>query len=489
VTPLLTGWEAVIGLEVHAQLLTESKIFCGCSTRFGAPPNSQVCPICLGHPGVLPVLNRHAVELGLRVALAIGATVEAASVFARKNYFYPDLPKGYQISQFDRPLCSGGSLAFTVEDEPRRVTFNRIHLEEDAGKLLHPERGQGVTRVDLNRCGTPLAEMVTGPDLRTPAEAFAFLTRLKQLLLFLEVNDGNMEEGSLRCDANVSVRPRGAEAFGTKTEIKNLNSFRNVERGLIHEIERQVKLLEAGHQIVQETRLWDAGREITLPMRSKEEAHDYRYFPDPDLKPLVIDDLWLQRVREVLPELPQALEERLEREYLIPAYDARVLSSTRSLAAYFEQAARISGDGKLTSNWVMTEIMRLLKEGDGDPASLKVTASHLGRMLKAISGGTISGKIGKIIFEEMAATGAAPETVIAAKGLSQISDPGALDSLVNDVLDAHPGPVSDYLNGKEASFQFLVGQAMKLSKGRAEPRSLREKLLAVLQSRKETPDK
>ena len=479
-TTLSTRWEPVIGLEVHAQLLTESKIFCGCSTRYGAPPNSHVCPICLGHPGVLPVLNRRAVDLALRVAIAIGAAVDRASIFARKNYFYPDLPKGYQISQFDRPLCTGGALSFSLEEEPRSVRFHRIHLEEDAGKLLHPERGEGVTRVDLNRCGTPLIEMVTEPDLHSPAEAHAFLSRLKQLLLYLEVNDGNMEEGSLRCDANVSVRAAGTTALGTKTEIKNLNSFRNVERGLVYEIERQVKLLESGYQVVQETRLWDAGREVTAPMRSKEEAHDYRYFPDPDLKPLLIDDKWLDEVRSGLPELPQALETRLEAQYGIPAYDARVLASTRAIAGYFEEVAGLCGDGKLASNWVMNEVMRLLKEGDGDPGALRVTAPHLGGMLRGIVAGTISGKIGKIVFEEMAATGESPEAIIQARGLSQISDPAALDGLVRQVIAAHPGPVQDYRNGKEASLQFLIGQVMKASKGRAEPKQLREKLLAAL---------
>jgi aspartyl-tRNA(Asn)/glutamyl-tRNA(Gln) amidotransferase subunit B len=485
----LAGWEPVIGLEIHAQLRTDTKIFCGCSTRYGAPPNSQVCPVCLGHPGVLPVLNRRVADMGLRVALSIGATIDRASVFARKNYFYHDLPKGYQISQFDRPLCTGGSLAFMLEQEGaaerREVRFHRIHVEEDAGKSLHPDRGEEpVTRVDLNRCGTPLIEIVTEPDIRSAEEAYAFLTRLKQLLVFLEVNDGNMEEGSLRCDANVSVRRVGESAFGTKTEIKNLNSFKNVERGIRYEIERQVERLLGGERVVQETRQWDAGRGVTVLMRSKEEAHDYRYFPEPDLLPLILTDADIERVRAELPELPEALERRLESTWGIPAYDARVLAATRPMAAWFERAAAASGDGKLTSNWVMTEVLRLLKEGDGDPSALPFAPEDLGRMVKLISAGTISGKIGKIVMEEMAAGGGTPEAIIAAKGLVQINDDSAIDGLIEEALAAHPGPVAEYLAGKEATFQFLIGQVMKVSKGRANPGALRERLKAALEKRK-----
>ncbi len=468
----MAEWEAVIGLEIHAQLKTDTKIFCGCSTRYGAPPNSQVCPVCLGHPGVLPVLNRKAVDLGLRTALAIEATVNPVSIFARKNYFYPDLPKGYQVSQYDRPLCEGGSLG--------GVRFNRIHLEEDAGKSIHPEAGgEAVTRLDLNRCGTPLMEIVTEPDIRSPGEAHAFLTKLKQLLLHIDVNDGNMEEGSLRCDGNISVRPKGQEALGTKVEIKNLNSFRNVEKALEYEIARQIEVIEGGGTVIQETRLWDADRSVTRSMRGKEEAHDYRYFPEPDLKPLVIGADWIEAVRATMPELPAALEARLVAEYGLPAYDAGVLASTRALAAYYEEAARVAGDGKLTSNWVMTEILRLLKEGDGDPAHLPVSAAHLGGMVRLIAAGTISGNIGKTVFEEMAATGKSPDAIIREKGLESIGG-DHLDAIVREVLEKNPGPADEYRNGKEASLQFLVGQGMKISRGRAEPKSLRDKLVAAL---------
>ncbi len=484
------GWEAVIGLEVHAQLLTRTKIFCGCATTYGAPPNSQVCPICLGHPGVLPVLNQRVIDLALRVGLSIGATIDRSSIFARKNYFYPDLPKGYQISQFDRPLCTGGHLDYILdvdgESQARRARFHRIHVEEDAGKSIHPDKGEDpVTRVDLNRCGTPLIEIVTEADLRTPEEAYAFLMRLKQLLVFLEVNDGNMEEGSLRCDANVSIRRNGDSPWGVKAEIKNLNSFKNVERGIRYEMERQARLLESGEPVVQESRMWDAGRGITLSMRSKEDAHDYRYFPEPDLKPLIIGDAWIDAVRAELPELPAALETRLESTWGLPPYDARVLSATRPLARYYEEVATVSGDGKLASNWVMTELMRLLKDDDdGDPWGLPIVPADLGRMLKLIAAGTISGKIGKIVFEEMATGGGTPEAIIAARGLVQISDDSGIDALVEEVLSAHPGPVTEFLAGKEATFQFLTGQVMKVSKGRANPNRLKERLQAALDRRR-----
>ena len=371
-----------------------------------------------------------------------------------------------------------------VGEEWKTVGFTRIHLEEDAGKSLHPEKGEPFTRVDLNRCGTPLIEIVSEPDIRSPEEGYAFLTRLKQLLLYLEVNDGNMEEGSLRCDANVSVRKRGTEPFGTKVEIKNLNSFKNVERALYHEIERQAKAYEAGEPVVQETRLYDVPAGVTRPMRSKEEAHDYRYFPEPDLKPLLVSEEWIGAVQGALPELPEAKETRLEREFGIPAYDARVLASTRALAAWYEEVARVAGDGKLASNWVMTEVMRLLNEGDGELDNLKITATSLGSMLRLIASDAISGKIGKTVFEEMAATGKEPATIIAEKGLSQISDAGAIEGIVSETIAAHPGPVGEYLKGKEATFQFLVGMAMKASRGRAKPDALRERLREALERMK-----
>lgn len=476
------AYEPVIGLEIHAQLKTRSKIFCGCSTRFGAAPNTQVCPLCLGLPGTLPVLNERAVEYAIKVGLAVGGSIAARSVFARKNYFYPDLPKGYQISQYDRPLCSGGGVEIATEAGVRRIGLVRIHLEEDAGKSLHPEGREGVntTRVDLNRAGVPLIEIVSEPELRSGAEAYAYLTRLRQLLVYLDVCDGNMEEGSLRCDANVSVRLVGATTLGTKTEIKNLNSFRYVEKALNYEIDRQIALLESGGRIVQETLLWNAQHGVSEPMRSKEEAHDYRYFPEPDLPALDLDPAWIESIRRSLPVLPQQLRERLERQYEIPAYDAEVLTETRSLAAYFEEAARRSGNGKLASNWIMTEVNAVRNRTGQTIEEFPIGADRLGDLVGLIARGRIPGKIGKQVFELMLADPAPAQALMDKHGLLPIEDDASLLSLAREVIAKNPGPVAEVRAGKEKTFAFLVGQAMKTSRGRAHPEKLQAALRAAL---------
>ncbi len=473
-------YEPVIGLEIHAQLKTRTKIFCGCSTRFGAPPNTQVCPLCLGLPGTLPVLNMRAVEFAVKMGLAVGATIAPRSVFARKNYFYPDLPKGYQISQYDRPLCTGGGVEILTEAGPKWIGLVRIHLEEDAGKSLHPEGREGVTttRVDLNRAGVPLIEIVSEPDLRSGAEAYAYLTRLRQVLVYLDVCDGNMEEGSLRCDANVSVRPRGSTTLGTKTEIKNLNSFRYVEKALNYEIDRQVGIVESGGRVVQETLLWNAERGVSETMRSKEEAHDYRYFPEPDLPPLDLDPAWVESLRRTLPELPQQLRARLERDYGLPPYDAEVLTESRAVADYFEEAARRSGNGKLTSNWIMTEV-NAVRNRTGQPIeAFPIDAARLGDLVALIAGGRIPGKIGKLVFERMLSDPAPAREIIERDGLLPIEDEAALLALAREVIAANPGPAAEVRAGKEKTFAFLVGQAMKASRGRAHP----EKIQAALRS-------
>jgi aspartyl-tRNA(Asn)/glutamyl-tRNA(Gln) amidotransferase subunit B len=475
-------YEPVIGLEIHAQLKTRSKIFCGCSTRFGAAPNTQVCPLCLGLPGTLPVLNERAVEFAVMTGLAVGATIAERSVFARKNYFYPDLPKGYQISQYDRPLCVGGSIDIPTEAGPKRIGLVRIHIEEDAGKSIHPEGREGLstTRVDLNRAGVPLIEIVSDPDLRSGAEAHAYLTRMRQILVYLDVCDGNMEEGSLRCDANVSVRPRGSEAFGTKTEIKNLNSFRYVERALAYEIDRQIRILEEGGRVVQETLLWDAQRGVSETMRSKEEAHDYRYFPEPDLPPLDLDPAWIDEVRRRLPELPQQLRERLVREHGIPEYDAEVLTETRAVARYFEDAARRAGNAKLASNWIMTEVNAIRNKSGQSIEEFPVGADRLGALVAMIASGGISGKIGKQVFEHMLTDEAPPQAIVEKHGLLPIDDEASLLRLAREVIAAHPGPAADVRGGKEKTFAFLVGQAMKASRGRAHPERIQDALRAAL---------
>jgi aspartyl-tRNA(Asn)/glutamyl-tRNA(Gln) amidotransferase subunit B len=479
-------YEAVIGLEVHAQLRTRSKIFCPCSTRFGSQPNSQVCPVCLGLPGVLPVLNERVVEYAVMVGLAVGATIAPRSVFARKNYFYPDLPKGYQISQYDRPLCEGGSLRIRSGDAWKTIGLVRIHLEEDAGKSIHPEGREGVdtTRVDLNRAGVPLIEIVSQPDMRSGAEATDYMARLRQLLVFLDVCDGNMEEGSLRCDANVSVRPKGATELGVKTEIKNLNSFRFVDRAIAFEIDRQIGVIESGGRIAQETLLWNSEHGVAEAMRSKEEAHDYRYFPEPDLLPVVVTPEWVGKIRQQLPELPQQLWERLISQYKLPEYDADVLTETRALAAYFEEAAQRSGQPKLASNWIMTEVNAVRNKAGLSIEQFPIRPDRLGDMIRMIAAGTISGKIAKQLFELMTQDPASPEALIERHGLMPIDDDAALRDLAREVIAANPGPAAEFRAGKEKTFAFLVGQAMKKSRGRAHPEKLQSALRAVLS---ETP--
>jgi aspartyl-tRNA(Asn)/glutamyl-tRNA(Gln) amidotransferase subunit B len=476
------AYEPVIGLEVHAQLKTQSKIFCGCSTEFGAAANSQVCPVCLGLPGVLPVLNERAVAFAVMTGLAVGATIHPRSIFARKNYFYPDLPKGYQISQYDRPLCEGGGVEIQAAEGRKRIGLVRIHLEEDAGKSLHPEAKAGVTttRVDLNRAGVPLIEIVSEPDIRSGVEAYHYLTKLKQILVYLDVCDGNMEEGSLRCDANVSVRPRGQAAFGTKTEIKNLNSFRYVEKAIAYEIDRQVALIESGGRVVQETLLWDSARGVAETMRSKEEAHDYRYFPEPDLLPIDLDAAWVEGIRATLPELPDALRERLVREQGIPEYDAEVLTETRALAAYYEETAARSGQPKLASNWIMTEVNAVRNKRGDRIESFPIRPDRLGDLIAMIANGRVSGKIAKQLFELMLSDAAGPEELVGKHGLLPIEDDAALRALAREILAANPGPTAEFRAGKEKTFAFLVGQAMKQSRGRAHPEKLQAALRAVL---------
>ena len=475
-------YEPVIGLEVHAQLKTNSKIFCSCSTTFGAAPNSQVCPVCLGLPGVLPVLNARAVEFAVMTGLAVGATIHPRSIFARKNYFYPDLPKGYQISQYDRPLCEGGGVEIHVGEVRKRIGLVRIHLEEDAGKSLHPEGKEGVstTRVDLNRAGVPLIEIVSEPDIRSGAEAYHYLTKLKQILVYLDVCDGNMEEGSLRCDANVSVRPIGQAAFGTKTEIKNLNSFRYVEKAIAYEIERQIALIESGGRVVQETLLWDSARGVAETMRSKEEAHDYRYFPEPDLLPIDLDDAWVEVLRANLPELPDALRERLVREQGIPEYDAEVLTETRALASYYEETALRSGQAKMASNWIMTEVNAVRNKTGDTIESFSIRPDRLGDLVGMVAAGRVSGKIAKQLFELMLTDAASPESLVQKHGLLPIEDDAALRALVLEVIAANPGPAAEFRAGKEKTFAFLVGQAMKQSRGRAHPEKLQVALRTAL---------
>ena len=474
-------YEPVIGLEVHAQLLTESKVFCRCSTRFGAEPNTQVCPVCLGMPGVLPVLNRRAVEFAVRMGLATHCRIASRSLFARKNYFYPDLPKGYQISQFEQPLCEDGYVEIRLDGQSKRVGLIRIHLEEDAGKSVHAEAyvREDETLVDLNRCGVPLIEIVSRPDLRSPREAAAFLTELRQIVQYLGICDGNMEEGSLRCDANVSVRPVGEVRLGVKTELKNMNSIRGVEKALEFEVARQIEALESGGAIEQETLLWDADREVAVPMRSKEYSHDYRYFPEPDLLPLDLDPAWVAEIERTLPELPLARRQRFEREFGLPTKSAEVLTQTRALADYFEAVVQAGADARSAANWVMGEVLRVLKEGE-ELERLRVTPEHLAELIQLVSEGRISGNVAKRVFGKMVATGKAPARIVEEEGLAQISDASELEAVVRKVLDEHPDEVARYLAGKEQVLGYLVGQVMRATRGQANPQKVNEILKAFL---------
>jgi aspartyl-tRNA(Asn)/glutamyl-tRNA(Gln) amidotransferase subunit B len=477
------NYEAVIGLEIHAQLQTRTKIFCGCSTAFGAPPNSHVCPVCLGMPGALPVLNRIAVDYAIKAAIAFGCDIQPLSIFARKNYFYPDLPKGYQISQYERPLALGGGLEITVDGRPRRIGLTRIHMEEDAGKSLHegfPDSDRR-TYIDYNRSGVPLIEIVSEPDMRSAAEAAEFFERLRDILVWLRVNDGNMEEGSLRCDANVSVRPVGQERFGTKAEVKNLNSFRYLEKALAYEIERQIDLVEGGGRVVQETRLWDSAGGRTLSMRSKEEAHDYRYFPEPDLPPLVVDEARIAAVRQTMPELPEARRQRFIASYALPAYDAGVLTSSADLADYFEQVAMTSGNAKAASNWVMGELLRMVKERGADIRDVPLRPDALAGLIRLVDEGTISNAIAKDVFGRMYDTGRSAGDIVAAEGLAQNSDEDALLAIVRDVITRHADAAAQYRAGQQKTFGFLVGQVMKGSGGKANPKLANELLKRELQ--------
>jgi len=477
-------WEVVIGLETHAQLSTASKIFSGASTAFGAAPNTQASAVDIALPGVLPVLNRGAVERAIRFGLAVGATIHRRSVFARKNYFYPDLPKGYQISQYEIPIVQGGSLSIATPAGEKIVRLTRAHLEEDAGKSLH-EDYHGMTGIDLNRAGTPLLEIVSEPDLRSAAEAVIYAKRLHALVKWIGICDGNMQEGSFRCDANVSVRRAGEAKLGTRCEIKNLNSFRFLEQAIDYEVRRQIELIEDGGTVVQETRLFDPDRHETRSMRSKEDAHDYRYFPDPDLPPLVLDEAWIERVRAELPELPEAMKARFETQYGLTAYDARALTASREIAAYFETVARaLPGGAKLAANWIMGELAAALNRGGLDIDDAPVTASQLAGLLARIEDGTISGNIAREVFDAMwgapgaagghagdtsTATALSADEIIAQRGLKQISDASALERVVDEVLAANPAIVAELRAGKEKAFNSLVGKAMQATKGKANP--------------------
>lgn len=472
-------YEAVIGLEVHAQLLTKSKIFCGCSTEFGAPPNTHTCPVCLGMPGVLPVLNRKVVEYTIRMALATNCTIARQSRFARKNYFYPDLPKGYQISQYELPIAEKGHISIWVNGEKKRIGITRIHMEEDAGKLIH-DPYRPVSMVDFNRTGVPLIEIVSEPDMRTPEEAGAYLRQLRAILRYLAICDGNMEQGSFRCDANVSVRPAGADVFGTRAEIKNMNSFKHVENALAYEIKRQQACLEDGSAVVQETRLWDPDKGVTVSMRGKEEAHDYRYFPDPDLLPLVIDEALIEEIRSTLPELPDHKRQRFMDAYGLPAYDAELLTNARALADYFEACVRHFPEPKTVSNWVMGSLLAKLKAENRTIEQSPVPPERLAALLKLIKAGVISGKIAKTVFEEMASSGEDPEVIVREKGLVQVSDADAISDVVQQVLDEHPAEVSDYKGGRTKLLGFFVGQVMKATRGKANPGIVNELLKKAL---------
>ncbi|OAB30988.1 aspartyl/glutamyl-tRNA amidotransferase subunit B [Paenibacillus macquariensis subsp. defensor] len=474
-------YETVIGLEVHVELHTNSKIFCGCSTEFGAPPNTHTCPICLGHPGVLPVLNRQAVDYAMKAAMALNCTIGDRSKFDRKNYFYPDSPKAYQISQFDQPIGEHGWIDIEVNGETKRIGITRLHLEEDAGKLTHVDGGYA-SLVDFNRVGTPLVEIVSEPELSSPEEARAYLEKIRAIMQYCEVSDVKMEEGSLRCDANISLRPYGQEEFGIRAELKNMNSFRGVQKGMEYEEFRQAEILDDGGVVVQETRRWDEGQGKTISMRGKEQAHDYRYFPDPDLVTLHIDEAWKQRIRASIPELPDARKERYATEYGLPSYDASVITASKPLADLFEESLKYTSDAKAVSNWIMGDLLGYLNSSNLELSGVKVTGQGLGEMIGLIEKGTISNKIAKTVFKEMLETGKLPQQIVEEQGLVQISDEGAILSIVEQVVLANPQSVEDYNAGKQKAIGFLVGQVMKESKGKANP-ALANKLIVEVLSR------
>ena len=468
------NYEVVIGLEVHAQLLTKSKVFCSCPNVFGGKPNKQTCPICLGMPGVLPVINKEVIDFTIKTSLATHCQIAPYSQFARKNYFYPDLPKGYQISQYERPIASDGYIDIEVgeEQQKKRIGITRIHMEEDAGKLLHEMEGvvTDYSYVDFNRTGVPLIEIVSKPDINTPEEASEYLRNLREILQYLEVCNGNMEEGSFRCDANISLRPEGEKELGTKVELKNMNSFRHVQHALKFEIERQRNMLKEGESIIQETRLWDANQGVTSSMRGKEEAHDYRYFPDPDLVPIVIDKEWVEEIRKTIPELPTECRERFVREYHLPTYDAKVLTSSKLLARYFEECVKLYPKPKTVSNWVMGELLKVLKESRKEIEDCPITPSSLAELLKIIDKGVISGKIAKKVFEEMYQSGKEPTIIVKERGFEQVSDEGELANIIDSILSVHTKQVEEYRQGKEKLFGFFVGEAMKATRGKANPK-------------------
>ena len=471
-------YEPIIGLEVHAQLLTRSKIFCSCATAFGEKPNTLTCPVCTGQPGSLPVMNRKAAEFAIKLGLATSCRIAPYSLFARKNYFYPDLPKGYQISMYEYPLAEDGFIEIVSQGEKKRVKIIRIHMEEDAGKLKHGEtpETESFSYVDFNRTGVPLVEIVSGPDIRSPQEAGDYLRKLRSILQYLEISSGNMEEGNFRCDANVSVRPKSQKEFGTRTELKNMNSFRHVEKALEYEIKRQIAILEDGEEVIQETRLWDVNQGVTVSMRGKEEAHDYRYFPDPDLVPLKVEEKWIEEIRESLPELPDDKKERFVEAYGIPEYDAEILTSTKAMANYYEECVRLFPEPKTVSNWMMGDLLRELKRDEREIDQCPVTPKHLTEMLLMVKEGTISGKIAKDVFEEMYRTGEGPGKIVKDKGWTQIVDEAEIEKAIEITMQANPKQVEDYRKGKEKLFGFFVGEVMKQTKGKANPNLVNELL-------------
>jgi aspartyl-tRNA(Asn)/glutamyl-tRNA(Gln) amidotransferase subunit B len=476
-------YEAVIGLEVHAQLSTETKIFCGCSAKFGNPPNTNVCPVCLGHPGVLPVLNKKVVEYALKLGAATNCRINDKAVFARKNYFYPDLPKDYQISQYEFPFCEHGYIDIVTSGEvEKRLGITRIHAEEDAGKLIHDRSDS--TLFDANRCGVPLLEIVSEPDMNSPEEAFLYLTKIRQLVRYLGVCDGNMEEGSLRCDANVSVRLKGEKKLGTRTELKNMNSFHNVEKALEYEIERQIDLIEEGGRVVQQTLLWDADKNEARAMRGKEEAHDYRYFPDPDLVPIVVSDQWKKEIFDTLPELPEAKKKRFAEKFGLSVYDAEVLTSSRELSEYYEKVIAVTTDYKSAGNWVMGDVLKTLNEKKINISDFPVKPENLGKLINLINNKTISGKIAKEVFPEMIFSGKTPDAIVKEKNLLQITDTSAIESAVAKVVDANADEVTKYLGGAQQLIGFFVGQIMRETKGKADPKAVNEILRIKLEQKR-----